>query len=173
MKNILKVISFFLLVFIWTPFSSAYKAEDYKSFYLDAQNNNWETLLVIPDGKDFIMNYIYADTVGSNYLNFRDDTTEKGLWDIKDHKNEIFLAFQDTVEVRNNWNQNKYTITGFFVSEDEDIQGYIEGNNTAWNKHIFDKADIDFIYFREFIIMFFLVMFKFFSIIIWRNVSIF
>lgn len=173
MMNILKIIFVFILAFILTPFSSAYKAEDYKSFYIDAQNTNWETIFIIPEWKDFILNYIYADEVGGNYVEFRDNVTNLGLWDIVDHKNELYIVFQDDIQIKNNWPNNRYTITWFLVWEDEDIQWYIEQNNTAWNKHIFNKEDIDFIYFREFIIMFFLVVIRFFSIIIWRNLNIF
>ncbi len=171
--TILKIIFVFVLAFILTPFSSAYKAEDYKSFYVDSQNNNYDLLYTIPEGYDFILNYIYADHTWSNYIDFKDWGVEIGLWDIKEHKNEIFLAFKEDIEIRNNWNSNHYTITGFLVWEDEDIQGYIEKNSTAWNKHIFNKEDIDFIYFREFILMFFLVVLRFLSIISNRKIDIF
>lgn len=173
MMNILKIIFVFFIAIYFSPFSYWYKVEDYKSFYVDSRNNQWNTLYTIPEWKDFILNYIYADNTGSNYLEFADNWVNLGLWDIKEHKNEIFIGFQDTIELRNNWNNNKYTITWFLVSEDEDIQGYIEKNNSAWNKHIFDKKDIDFIYFREFIIFFFLVVFKFFAIITNNKINIF
>lgn len=173
MRTILKIIFIFVMAFLITPFTSAYKAEDYKSFYYEGTNS--DTLLyTIPEGKDFILNYIYADNADTwNYLDFKDDGVQIWLGDIVDHKNDINIVFRHSIYIKDKLSWNHYTITGFLVSEDEDIQWYIEKNNTAWNKHIFNKEDIDFIYFREFIIMFFLVVLRFLSIITGRKVDIF
>ena len=74
------------------------------------------------------------------------------------------------LDVSNTANLEKIILLNWYlVNEDEDIQYYIQWDSNAWNKHIFNKEDIDFIYFREFIFFIFLMIIKFFEFIIWRK----
>lgn len=172
MRIILRVVFLFFLAFILTPFSSAYKASEHIEINFNTETT-WTNIYTIPEGKDLVVYKIFWRQANAN-LKFRDNWWNiKADGDFDEAIYEIVLTFENNVEVKGIPDAKDFAIFWYLVSEDEDIENYLQWNSTAWNKHIFDKEDIDYIYFREFIIIFFLVIIKFFSKIIWRKINIF
>lgn len=172
MKHILKIISFFLLAFIFTPFSSAYKASEHIEINFKT-TETWNSIYTIPDWKDLVIYKFYSKNNNAN-LKFRDNGGDiKVDWDFLYNIYDLNITFEDNIEVKWVPKEKDFSIFWYLVDENEDIEYLLQWNADAWNKHIFNKEDIDFIYFREFIIMFFAVVFKFFSVVTNRKVDIF
>jgi len=161
----------FLILFIWLFIynnTNAYTSSDHIEIKFKT-SSDWTEIYSVPAWKDLIIYKIQSKNNSSN-LKLRDN------WgDIKEDFNydkwisEVEFTFLDNLEVRW-WNYSDvFTVFWYLVSEDEDIQYYIQWDSNAWNKHIFNKEDIDFIYFREFIFFIFLMVIKFFEFIIWRK----
>ena len=176
MRYILKLFIGLLIALIITPFSSAYNSDELITLYID-DPHTWTSIYTVPEGKDLVLNRILASADNTEF-SLR-NATGATLWKVtgKTEYEGWELVIKDELQVLES-NQNPSTwhyfmVFWFLVSEDEDIAPYLDGGVTAWNKHIFDKEDIDFIYFREFIIFSFAILFKFFSIIANRNLNLF
>lgn len=175
MKNILKIIFAFILVYLFIPFSSAYNSSEIKTFYI-SWYTGWNSIFTVPEGKDLYVEKVYINDVwNTDYLELRNSTWSTMIHITSDLTilDDIDLIITDDLQINMLDSTDIYTIVWFLVSEDENMSYYINWNNSAWSQHIFDKDDIDFIYFREFIIFFFLVIFRFISIIINRPFNIF
>lgn len=161
----------FLILFIWLFIynnTNAYTSSDHIEINFKT-SSSWTEIYSIPPWKDLI---IYKISVQDNWSNLRlrdNGGKKKENQDYDSWNHKVEFVFKDNVEVRWGNFSDVFTIFWYLVSEDEDIQNYIQWDSNAWNKHIFDKEDIDFIYFREFIFFIFLMCVKFFEFIIWRR----
>lgn len=173
MKLILKSFFLFLALFIVTPFSNAYNSDGLKTFYVESPDT-WTSVYTVPEGKDLIITQINSDDINEE-IELRNATgaiLASVKW--KTEYLQWYLVITDELQIQSTpWTNVDIMLFWFEVSEDEDVTNYIEWNTTAWNKHIFDKEDIEFIYRREFILFFILTAIKFMSIIIWRPINIF
>jgi len=175
MKNVLKLLAGFFIALILTPFSSAYNSDEIINIYVTGKTS-WTEMYVVPEGKDLYLEKVFInDDHLNDYLQIRND-----LWPIlmniaggTNSLDDLDLIIKDNLQVLQNDASDNYTFVWFLVSEDESMTKHIQGTANAWNKHIFDKVDIDFIYFREFIVFSFMIILKFFSIIIGRKSNIF
>ncbi len=175
MRYILKIIFAFIVVFIFTPFSSAYNSSEIKSFYINWYTG-WNSIYTVPEWKDFYLEKIYISDVWQlDNLQIRNGDTDILLYVTSELNtiDDLNIIITDELQINQSDSTDIYTIIWHLVSEDENMSYFINWNNTAWSQHVFDKKDIDFIYFREFIIFFFLVIFRFISIIINRPFNIF
>lgn len=169
MKKKIILILFTLFSFFNVNNLFAYNSNEAINIYIE-WNNDWTNFYNVPEWKDLIINRIYSNDVNS-YISVRNlnwTTLYSRIW--KEEYTGGFISISDELEVMTeNANGARIDIFGYLVSEDEDIQYYLQWDSDAWNKHIFDKEDIDFIYFREFILFIFLMVIKFFEFIIWRK----
>lgn len=173
MKPILKWLFISVLLYLIMPFSSAYNSDDLKTFYTDSPDT-WTSLFIVPEWKDLILNRVNSSDINET-IQLRNST-----WSILatiSGKTEYLgweLVIKDDLQIISTpWTNVDIMLFGYLVSEDEDITNYIQGNSNAWNKHIFNKSDIEFIYRWEFVLFFFLTAIKFMSVIIWRPLNIF
>ena len=183
MRNILKTIYIFLMALFLMPFSSyAILSSENINKTIEFDNIGSETY-TIPEWKDFFIRDITVTHFERNPsiteapIKFYDWNTFVYDWLYtlgKETIKDINLIFKDSLIIESTENHLiNVSYNGFLINEDEEIISYLQNNSNAWNKHIFNKEDIDLIYFREFIIFFFLAFFKFISIIIWRRFNIF
>ena len=175
MRNILKIIFAFILVYLFIPFSSAYDSSEIKNIYI-TWYTGWNSVFTVPEWKDLYLEKIYIyDIWQVHNLQIRNSTDDPLLYITSESKelNDLDIIITDDLQINQSDSDDIYTIVWFLVSEDENMSYYINWNNTAWSQHIFNKDDIDFIYFREFIIFSFLIIFRFISIIINRPFNIF
>lgn len=160
----------FLLLFIWLfIYNNSYAYVSSETIQINFNTSStWTELYQVPIWKDLIIYKIAVENNGN--LQLRDNwTIIKEDFDYDQWVYNTEFIFLDSLEVRWTGFPRTFTIFWYLVSEDEDIQNYIQWDSNAWNKHIFDKADIDFIYFREFIFFIFLMVIKFFEFLIWRK----
>jgi len=172
MKSILKTFLVWVLIYILTPFSSAYKSEDMISINFE-HTANWSNVYNVPAGKDLIINKFYANDLNSE-LYIRDNWWDiLAYWEFNTDIYQVNIVIKDILEVKTWRFDDNFNIFWYLVNEDESIENYIEWNSNAWNKHIFNKTDIEFIYRWEFVIFFIFTAIKFFSIIVGRKINIF
>jgi len=174
-KIFLRILTISLLTFILTPFSSAYNSDDVINIFIDDMNT-WTTVYTVPEGKDLYLEKVYIyDEHRSDYLQIRDNGGDVLIQidgSLTEH-DDLDIIIKDSLEVIESDKNDQFNLIWFLISEDETLDFHIQWTSNGWNKHIFDKEDIDFIYFREFIIFSFAIVFKFFSIITNRNLNIF
>lgn len=172
MKKIILIITIILYIFLWINKSIAYNSEDIINISV-TNITSWQNVYTVPDWKDLIIKKIYLDDFHvTHYLDIRDNwwnTLLRLKWNEVLLHDNLFVKISDNLELSSNDNNDTYNIFWFLVSEDESVENYIEWNSNAFNKNIFTKKDIDFIYFREFIFFIFVMIFKFFEFIIWRK----
>lgn len=171
MMNILKKILFIFIyvLLIWKV--TAYNSNEIYNTTI-TWLINWTDIYIVPDWKDLIINKIQVNNV--SYLWSMSIRDNGGNTLINTNNNiDTFINIKNKLEINQTTPSEIYNISGFLVSEDESVENYQQQNATGWTKNIFTKKDIDFIYFREFILFYFLSIIKFFSIIIGRKISIF
>jgi len=175
MRILLKLLIWLLIAFFLAPFSSAFNSSWIINIFIN-EPEVWTEVYIVPEGKDLYIEkiYIYDDHKDDN-LQLRD-----GVWDTMIlidwwliELDDLDIIIKDSLQVLQSDSADRFNIIWFLVSEDETMNYYIEGSNNSWNKHIFDKKDIDFIYFREFLIFSFMIVIKFFSLLLWRRTNIF
>lgn len=169
-KTILKIVWFILLFLIWFNNSYSYTSDELITLYTDSPSV-WTSLYIVPEWKDLILNRINSSD-SLEEISLRDWSTGSARVVISKQQEYTWgeLVIKDEVQIiASPWSNVDIIIFWYLVSEDESIENYIEWNSSAWNKHIFDKEDIDFIYFREFIFFIFIMVIKFFEFIIWRK----
>lgn len=168
-QNILIKFIAVILMFLYWNNVNAYTSSELITLYSNSPDT-WTSLYEVPEWYDFIINRINSDDLNEiiSLRNLTNETLAVISW-----KNEYLwwhLVIKDELQIISTpWTNVNIMIFWFLVNEDEDIENYIEGNSNAWSKNIFTKEDIDFIYFREFIFFIFLLLIKFFEILIWRK----
>ena len=170
MNFFLKTFCVFLIGILFMPISFAYNKT--YSVWVTGSTTRAD-IYNIPTGKKLLIQKIMVDEYNQSHIWIRDNGgTDLSYWDMVDHIYSVNLLVEEILQVKTERNGIHITIEGLLLDEDEDESIYVDGEQTAWTKHIFNKEDIDFIYFREFIIMFFLTIGKFFSIVLWKNFNI-
>lgn len=168
-KTFLKITWFIILFFTWLCSSFAFTSNELITLYSDSPDT-WESLYIVPDWYDLVVNRMKSSDLNEE-ISLRNSTgatlavvswKEEYLW--------WELVIKDDLQIISTPATNvDILIFWFLVHEDEDIQYYLQWNSNAWNKNIFTKEDIDFIYFREFILFIFVMVMRFFEFIIWRR----
>ena len=152
--------------------ANAYTSEDLITLHIDSPDT-WTSLYIVPDWKDLILNRILSSDINEEI------EIRNGTWAILAHvfrKEEYVwweLVIKDEVQIQSiPWTSVHIMLFWFLVDEDEDIEHYINWTSNTFNKNIFTKDDLDFIYFREFIFFTLLSVFTFFEkVVIGRKSS--
>jgi hypothetical protein len=166
-KKILILLS--LLFFVFNNVN-AYTSEELITLYIN-DPDVWTSVYIVPEWKDLILNRITSssDTKTLDLRNWTGPILARVTW-----KTEYLggnLTIKDDLQVEHNpdaW-EEYYMIFWFLVSEDEDIENYINWNEAGINKNVFTKEDLEFIYFREFVFFTIIWIFKFFEVTVLRR----
>jgi len=157
LKKYIIVLLVFLISF-WKSF--AYTTDDYFNIYYQ-WNAEFQDIYTVPEWKDLIITFLYADDVTNSELFFRDNWIDIAGGQFVDNKNVINLVVKDLLQLKDGASTNNYVITGVLVNEGQDINAIIDKREDGINKPIFTEYLLLEIYMIEGVIMLFLLLFKF------------
>ena len=167
-KKIISVLIICLLFFNISN-SKAYFSWDIESFIITG-NTSRTNILNVPDWLDFLITKVEIHDPHQNHAIYVRDNWWNDLWyflpDTRNLFEDVNIVIKDSLEVYQEDNTDVDCIYWHYVREDEELSIYINKVSPWVNKNIFTKEDIDFIYFREFIIMSLIWMIKFMSIVL-------
>ena len=162
MKNILVILWIFLL---FGNMAHATTSNDIFNIYYQ-WNPNRQDIYIVPPGKDLVINFIYADSVTSAELFFRDNGLEiRWAWFV-DNKNTVNLVVKDLLQLKDSSSTNNFVITWILVDEGEDISALLKWDDPGMNKKVFDEATLLEIYEYEALSMIFILLYTFYMRVI-------
>jgi hypothetical protein len=122
MKKI--IIITFLLIKLFSFQVLAYDSSDWFNIYYQ-WNVNWADIYTVPEWKDLLINFLYADDVTNSELFFRDNWVDIAWWQFVENKNSVFLVITDLLQLKDGNTNNNYVITWILVNEWDDISNII------------------------------------------------
>lgn len=143
----------------------AYTSNELITIYYNGTTTR-QDVYSIPEGKDFIIQYMYSDTLTSANFGIRDNGNDVTYWAFENEIYNINFVIKDLLQLIDSATINHFTITGILVDEGEDISSIINWEDSGINKKIFDKATLFEIYEYEALIMLFILFYTFFMRVI-------
>lgn len=161
MKN-----KFLILLFLIIPFNAfSYNSDDIINI-----NYIWtatkEDILIIPEWKDLIINYLYSNTSTGQLIIF-DNNILKSNINFFQNEYKINIIIKDLLQLQDLNANNNFFINWLLVNEGENIKNIIEEQEYWINKPVFNEDIIKEIYLYEVVIMVFIINFMFFMRLLW------
>ena len=163
-KNKTKIIFTILFIVLWLNNTFAYTASDHKEINFNV-TSSWTNVYTVPQWKDLIIYRLYSEESNAHLQISNDWINIDSSWYFT--KNDIYdinITITDNLYVQDWSSWGNFTIFWYLVDEDEDIQYYINWNPSAWDKHIFNKEDIDYIYTIEMAFFVIVMIWRFYTI---------
>jgi hypothetical protein len=154
------ILTLFIFIF-WIGNTFAYNSDDLKTIYYTWSPTR-QDIYIIPEGKDFLVQYMYTDSLNNANFGIKDNWQNIIFWAFQTETYNVNFVIKDLLQLVDSSDANHFTITWILVDEGEDISSIVSWNSSWINKKIFDESTILEIYEYEALIMVFILLYTFF-----------